>query len=119
MVCQTVPGSSECSAVSGSSITNFMPSAHSRRAWPSGHAEPIVDRLAHSADWAIAHHGEPRLHIHAGQIALVGSAVLVHTLVGKPQASHTAILNQWLQPPAFPARSAPARLPSTAMPPTD
>ncbi len=65
-------------------MTNFMPRAHSRWAWPCGQAELVVDSLADCADRAVADDGEWRTNIHSGHEAVGWRAGFVHALIGEP-----------------------------------
>ena len=73
-------------------MTNFMPRAHSRCAWPCGQTEALVEPLADRADGAVAHDGELRANVHAGHEAVGGRAELVHALIGEAEAGYAAIL---------------------------
>ena len=67
-------------------MTNFIPRAHSRRAWPSGRPSFWSSARADRTDGAIAYDGEWGAHIHSGHKAFGGRADSVNTLVGEADA---------------------------------
>ena len=56
-----------------------------------GRTENFVDGLADGADCAVADDGEARLHVHAGQVALGGRALLAYALIRQAEAGDGAI----------------------------
>ena len=56
-----------------------------------GRTQNLIDGLANGADGAVADDGEARLHVHAGQVAFSGRALLVDALVSQAQAGDGAI----------------------------
>jgi len=82
---QTVPGLSVVS--SGSSMTNFMPRAHSAVRMGPRQTKALVEPLAKPRRRDRRHHGELRANIHAGHEAVGRRAEFVHALVGEAEAA--------------------------------
>ncbi len=55
-----------------------------------------IDLAADGAHRPVAHHGEPRTYVHAGQITRVGIALAIRALIHQPHAGDAAVFDQRL-----------------------